>query len=359
MSGDRQAPRCWKLECWPAADRASWEHNTTPGDPFDDPRWGASLRPATRQKICVGYGRWLDFLATNGWLDPEQPALQRVTRRRLRAYVQALKAARNADYTIIGRISELAMAMRILAPDADVGWIRRPDGISIYALLPKTKRTIIVPDARVLFRWGLKMMDAQLAAAAQGNPIAFRDGLLIAMLAARGRRLRSMTELRVRCEMLRQEVAYRIQLGPDQTKTHVHDRFDLPEVLTPYVRHYLANVRPALLAGRQEDALWISARGGPLTAKGIENRILKLSRVRFGVAFGPHRFRHAIATSSVLRDPASPGLAAGVLGGSAQVIEQHYNRAGQIHAARKYAEMLERRRKELGGGSSGRPPEGP
>jgi hypothetical protein len=60
------------------------------------------------------------------------------------------------------------MTMRILAPDADVGWLRRPDGITIYALLPKRKRTIIVPDTRVLFRWGLKMMDAQLVARRSG-----------------------------------------------------------------------------------------------------------------------------------------------------------------------------------------------
>ena len=356
MSDVPRPPVCWKLERWPEADRASWQRNTTPGDPFDDPRHGASLRPASLGKISKGHGRWLAFLDAQGWLDPEVPALQRVTRRRLRAYVRALKAAGNADYTIIGRITELAMAMRILTPGADVGWIRRPDGISIYAMLPKNKRPMVVPDARVLFRWGLKMMDTQLAEGARANPVAFRDGLLIALLAARGRRLRSMAELRVRREMVRQEVTYRIELGPDQTKTHVHDRFDLPEALTSYVRHYLTKVRPALLAGREEDAFWIGARGAPLRAKGIEACIQRLSRVRFGVAFGPHRFRHAIATSSALRDPGSPGLAAGVLGGSAQVIEQHYNRAGQIQAARKYAQVVEQRRRKLAGGSAGTRP---
>jgi integrase len=163
----------------------------------------------------------------------------------------------------------------------------------------------------------------------------------------------------VQSEIVRQETVYRIELGPDQTKTHVHDRFDLPEALTLYVQHYLAKVRPALLNGRKHDAFWIGARAAPLGAKGIEACILRLSRARFGVAFGPHRFRHAIATSSALRDPATPGLAAGVLGGSAQVIEQHYNRAGQIHAARRCAQMLERRRRELGGGPDERRPGGP
>ena len=352
MSASPRRPVCWKLANWPEADRACWQRNTTPGDPFDDPHPGASLRPASLGKSSKGYGRWLDFLDAQGWLDPEVPALLRVTRPRLRAYIRALKAAGNADYTIIGRFTELAMAMRILAPGADVGWIRRPDGNSVYAMLPKTKRPMVVPDARVLFRWGTSMMDAQRGTGAPSNPVAFRDGLLIAMLAARGRRLRSMAALGVRREIVRHEICYRIELGPDQTKTHANDRFDLPEALTPYVRHYLDTVRLALLAGRESDAFWIGARGTPLTAKGIEASILRLSRIRFGIAFGPHRFRHVIATSAALHDPGSPGLAAGVLGGSAQVIEQHYNRANQIQAARAYAKLVEQRRRELGGGSA-------
>lgn len=237
--------------------------------------------------------------------------------------------------------------MRILAPGTDVGWIRRPGGITVDAMLQKTMRPRIIPDVRVLFDWGLKMMDAQMTPHSPGDPIGFRDGLLIAMLAARGRRLGSMARLRVQRELVLQETVYRIELTPEQTKTNVHDRFDLPDILTPYVRHYLQTVRPALLADRQNDALWISARGTPLAAKGIAERILKLSRARFGIAFGPHRFRHAIATSSALRDPANPGLAAGVLGGSAKVIERHYNRAGQIHAASQYAKIIAQRRREL------------
>ena len=51
MSDIPRPPVCWKLERWPEADRASWQRNTTPGDPFDDPRHGASLRPASLGKI--------------------------------------------------------------------------------------------------------------------------------------------------------------------------------------------------------------------------------------------------------------------------------------------------------------------
>ena len=240
------------------------------------------------------------------------------------------------------------MAMKIIAPGEDVGWIRRPHSISVYALLPKVKRPILVPDGRELFTWGLQMMDVAAAGTDKASRIAYRDGLLVAMLAARGRRIRSMTLLRVGHELIAREGRYRIELTLDQVKTKKHDRFYLLERLTPYVRHSLEVVRPARLEGQDHDALWANPNGGSMTLKAIQHRIVKLTRQRFDIGFGPHRFPHAIATTAALRDPASPGLAAGVLGGSAAMIEQHYNRAGQIQAARKYAQMLEQRRRDLG-----------
>src|SRR5690348_3000651 len=93
--------RCWPVGQWPDIDRIAWEHGCSPGDPFDDPHYGASLRPDSLTKTAKGYGRWLCFLASRGWLDTGQPPLQRITRPRLRAYFHDLNSAGNADYTII------------------------------------------------------------------------------------------------------------------------------------------------------------------------------------------------------------------------------------------------------------------
>lgn len=339
---------CWPIARWPETDQTAWTLGCTPGDPFDDPHYGATLRPDSLTKIRKGYGRWLDFLDIRGWLDPAQPALERVTRARLRAYFHALRAAGNADYTVIGRFTDLTMALKILAPGHDVSWVRRPSGVSIYALLPKAKRTLMVPDSGVLFDWALEMMDgAASAATPDARLAAYRDGLLLAMLAARGRRLRSMALLRVGRELIHRDERYRIELAPEQVKTGKADRFDLPERLTPYVRHYLEVVRPALLDGQSHDALWINGRGTQLTAKAIQHRVFKLSLERFGQSFGPHRFRHAIGTTAPLRDPGHPGVAAGLLGISAEILEQHYNRAGQSQAATTFTQLIECRHREL------------
>ncbi|MFC7477905.1 tyrosine-type recombinase/integrase [Dankookia sp. GCM10030260] len=341
---------CWPLEWWPAVDQAAWTLGFTPGDPFDDPRYGTELRLGSRTKIRKGYGRWLSFLAKRGWFDPAQPPLARATRPRLRAYFRTLRAAGNADRTIIGRFGELTMALKVLAPGEDVSWVMRPDGVSIYAMLPKAQRMLLVPDADVLFAWGLEMMDEAAARPREPGPLtAYRDGLLIALFAARGRRLRSMALLRVGRELVQRGGRFRVELTPDQVKTDKPDRFDLPDRLTSYLRHYLDSVRPALLRDRPEDAVWVSAQGGALTEAGIQSRIRRLTRRRFGQAFGPHRFRHAIATTTALHVPTHPGLAAGLLGISSGVLEQHYNRARQCQAATRFAEVIEQRRRRRPG----------
>jgi hypothetical protein len=75
--------------------------------------------------------------------------------------------------------------------------------------------------------------------------------------------------------------------------------------------------------------------------KGIQNRVLHRTKQRFGTGFEPHGFRQAIARTLPLIDPANPGLAAGLLGISREVIEQSYNRAGQIQAAMNYHRLLD------------------
>lgn len=340
--------RCWKAGQWPEIDRNAWELGCTPGDPFDDPHYGAILRSDSLAKIAKGYGRWLCFLDSRSWLDPLQSPLHRVTRPRLRAYFHDLLAAGNADYTVIGRFAELTTAMKILAPGQDVAWIRRPYGTSIYAILRKSKRSLMVPDAGALYAWGLELMDtADAAPTPVRRLVAWRDGLLVAVFAARGRRLRSMALLRVGHELVFRDGRYRIELTPTQVKTGRYDRFDLPEDLTPYVCQYLEVVWPALLNGRCHDVLWVNSSGEPWTAKGIQDRMTKLTRRRFGQAFGPHRFRHAIGTTAPMRDPAHPGLAAGVLGISAATVELHYDRAGQSQAAATLDHAINQRRRRL------------
>ena len=73
------------------------------------------------------------------------------------------------------------------------------------------------------------------------------------------------------------------------------------------------------------------------------------SKARFGTAFGPHRFRHALATTAARVDRSNTGLAAAVLAVSETVVEGHYNLAKQEHAAREHVGIVEEERQRTRG----------
>ena len=256
-----------------------------------------------------------------------------------------MEAAGNADYTIIGRFSELTMAMKILAPDRNTCWIQKPKGITVSAALPKIKRTLLVPDSAILLDWAYNVLSKSPKKPTELERLCgFRDGLLLAILACCGRRIRSVSLICLGRELVRANEEYRVDLQPEQVKTGIPDRFELPKKLTPFIDRYVSDIRPALLQERVHEQFWISGRGGPWSAKAIQNQVLELSRKRFSKSFGPHRFRHAIATTAPILDPANPGLAAALLGITQGVIDDSYNRSGQHNAALAYQVCLERRR---------------
>ena len=115
-------------------------------------------------------------------------------------------------------------------------------------------------------------------------------------------------------------------------------------------------MRPALLASETHAAFWISRDRTPMTAKTIQTQVFARTGKAFERAFGPHRMRHAIATTAALRAPDQPGLAADLLNISNQTVDGHYNRADQTMAAVTFAALMDaRRRQSRGERSRGRP----
>lgn len=241
------------------------------------------------------------------------------------------------------------MAMRVLAPGKDVSWIQKPNGVTIYALLPKSQKLVRVPSCETLFAWGLTMMKgAALLPDVTARLLAYRDGLLITLLASRGRRRRSLSLLTIGREIFKEGDHYRIELAPHQVKTKP-DRFDIGGSLTASLDHYLGIVRPALLGDSGHESFWVGQSGRPLTLKGLTQRLHVLSRQRFGYSFGPHAFRHALSTMLAEHDPHTSGLAAAVLGISPAVNMAHYNRAKQRGPLIKFALLIDQRKAALAG----------
>ena len=158
-----------------------------------------------------------------------------------------------------------------------------------------------------------------------------------------------MSAIRVGHELTLQGDLYVVALSADQVKTARPDTFHLPRELTPYVDHYLQKTRPALLGTRMDHcALWITSRGTPMKPDYLTNRMLVITRKRFGIAFGPHRFRHAISTALAYYAPKAIGLAAAVLAISPNVVASHYDRANQVTARRIFSSAVARRKARAG-----------
>lgn len=330
-----------RVASWPAIDQGLWNASCCPGDPLDDPGHGASLRLASQHKIAKGYTYWLAFLRETGLLDEAVPPEARISHARSAAWFRALKARGNRPFTIVGRFSELNLALKVLAPSADRSCVLRPNGASVRRRLFLEKRVIYVPDARILYMEGIRLMDtADQCGTARKRLLQYRDGLLFAILAARGRRLGTTAQTMNATNLRYAEGRYWIEYRRDQIKTNKTDNVLLPARLTTYITRYLEDVRPPLLRGPDHGALWVGNLGGPLAEDGINKVIRTRSKALLGVSIGPHRFRHAIGTTAPLVNRTEPGLARAVIDISEAVMAENYNRATTTFATTVFHQYM-------------------
>jgi integrase/recombinase XerC len=153
-------------------------------------RWAVT----TQLGVINGYGRWLSWLAGRGFLDPPLSPGARVTRECLRAYAVDLRNT-VAPFTVAARIEQVGHALRAMVPHEDWRWIQRAaDRLRAQAVSVRDKRARLQSPEQ-LIGLGTALM-AQGDDPASGSPAeraaAYRDGLLIALVAHRPIRARNL-----------------------------------------------------------------------------------------------------------------------------------------------------------------------
>jgi len=324
---------------WPAPDRALWDAALRPGDPIDPGgRYAGAARSSIRKWVS-GYGRFLQWLDWQGALDAAPPG-SRITRPRVGAYVQALSVC-NSTQTVLSRLQELCAVARVMDPEADWSWIRRIAARVRARHVPARPKAPRLVDTADLFTLGLRRMaEADRAGSTRQQALHYRDGLLMAFLAARPLRRRNLAGLRIGHSLRQQGPDWWIDIPGEETKTGAPMRMPVPAVLTAAIDHYLAVHRPRLAArhGRwwrdPGDALWLSAHGSPLTEIALYDRIIRVTTAGLGRPINPHLFRDCAATTVAIKDPAHVRLAAPLLGHrNPATTERHYNQAHTRQAA--------------------------
>ena len=243
-------------------------------DRFVDALWiEDGLAPLT----LAAYRRDLSLYA--GWLQRRQGrALDDSRESDLLAYVTERHAASRATtanrrLTVFKRYFRWALRERRIAADPTLRLLAARTPLRV----PKS-----LSEAQV---------EALLAAPDAATPLGLRDRAMLELLYACGLRVSELVGLKT------------VHLGLSEGVLRVLGKGS-KERLVPFgeeahawLRRWLAEGRPALLAGRASDALFVTVRGDGMTRQ-MFWRLIKAHarRAGIGVPLSPHTLRHAFAT---------------------------------------------------------------
>lgn len=330
-----------RLSEWPSADRAAWSRATTAADYFDDEALAANWRPKTRASAASAYGRWLAYLKGHRSALLQQPLDARPNEQVVGDYVSVL-AARVRAMSVAAELNHLVLALTAMAPNIDWKWLRRIQSAWQRRAQRRDLRPRMVHPARLL-ALGVVLMESADSA---GNPIAaarqYRDGLLIALLACRPLRRRTLSAVELGRHLRRFGDRYVLTIPGSDMKSGVPIEFEVPEELGPYLARYIDRYRPVFPGAGQAAALWMSSMGGALGDAAIYELVLRRTRAAFGFGVNPHLFRHIAATAIARESPESVSTARDLLThANLDTTASYYLQATTFAAAKTYAAMLE------------------
>jgi integrase len=342
-------PKTIPLDRWPEADRLAWIAAQAPGDVLDPGSVASMWSPATRRKTAAGYGRYLFWLAECGELDPAATPAERVTRERLVAYLADLRRV-NHGHTIQNRIQELGDAMRALAPTGDWRWILKAATRLRASTTPANDKRLRLRSVGELVALGFQLMrDAKddCGLSELGRAMLYRDGLIVAFLAAHPLRLRNFASLRIGRHLVEGGDSFHLKIPAAETKAHQPYEATLSPELAMAMRSYLHRHRPLLLAARGRwhgpagDALWISKDGSPCSRVTFQNVLRRHTARSNAKPLTPHLVRSCAATTIAAEAPQLVEIVPAVLGHSSRLTgERYYNLAGSLEASRAHSDVL-------------------
>ena len=134
-------------------------------------------------------------------------------------------------------------------------------------------------------------VDLLLAAPNVETPLGLRDKSMLETLYASGLRVSELVTMTL--AQLSQDMGVVRVVGKGSKERLV----PVGEEALTWIRRYTDNARPEILAGRQTDALFITARGASMTRQAfwyLIRRYAAHAGMRIGIS--PHTLRHAFAT---------------------------------------------------------------
>lgn len=339
---------------WPELDRVLWIYALGSKTPFGAKSPAAAWSAARVHIVEDVYGQWLAYLMTQGVLEPIEPS-ERVTLERVAAYIGVLKA-RVAPVSVAMTIGALGRMMVALYPTMNWTWLRNIyQYLKMTALPIRNKRLSVVP-ARDLYRLGLRLMHQAEREGRHAffNAAEYRDGLIIAILAALPVRLANLSSITIGTHLVRNDGEYWLRFSEEETKNGHKIEAPLPVQLTIYIERYFKTHRLVLVDRRSVKTipptrhLWVNRAGLAMRASAIREQVRLRTKDEFGHVIWPHLFRDCVATSIAIEDPQNVHIASEMLTHQCDATtDKYYNQAQSIDASHIYQEAIRTLRVQL------------
>ncbi len=170
---------------------------------------------------------------------------------------------------------------------------------------------------------------------------AFRDGLIIALLALIPLRRRTLAALRIGKHLVRSGDVWVLDIPAEDIKTKRPTEYPMSAELSERIDFYVNHIRPQTPGAETHDYLWASSRSRPMGDRSIYNSVRRRTRKALGFPVNLHRFRRAAATFWSTRDPANVRGAKDLLGhASFATTEKYYVMAQSRIAGRALAGVV-------------------
>jgi integrase/recombinase XerD len=334
-----------KLADWPEADRLLIQKTRTPKTFLRPGGATSEWREKTLETVIYRNGVYLWWLGETGRLVPGSTPIERVTPENVEAFIDEYRAG-HASTSLAGTLHGVYEATRVMHPEADLSYLQ--DAVAgVKAIAKPRPKLPRMADHGALVELGEALIAHGTNRVGEGHMLsaaAVRDGCMILFQIACPLRRTSFEGLRLGHSLLRDELGYRVALGPRQMKTGHAFEAPLPAWLAPHLELYIdVAAGPTGALGRAGRGLGVARRG----RRAHDGKIHLPPRA--SIDHETPRSRNVASTSSATQrtqrslshDSARVRITGGVLGHTRhETSEKHYNQARGVEAVRRYHGLL-------------------
>jgi integrase len=329
-------------QSWPAEDVRLWEDCFERKDRFSA-RPRRSLAIPTKNWMKPDSASFLGFVANHY---PERLELApgaRPNEKVVAEFVDFLwQTCRQT--TIVSTLRNLRSVYTTIAPDRDWDWLRT---IANRCARGARSRPLKTATSEALYALGLELMEkaeaevAEIGMVTEHHAITYRDGLMIALLAAHPiLRRRALANLQIGQQLVRSGGTWVLDIPAEDTKAgRAIEQPLVVRSLAPFVDRYLEQFRSRFYGAEGHTGLWASREWCPMLGTTISQIVARRTNAKFGFSVSPHRFRHAAATFWSERDPENILATKDLLGHSSFRTTDKYYIAAQSRLAGRALEQ--------------------